>query len=383
MQEQKTREIHGDGNLYRREEKGLPLPRLSNNPLVTVITANYNFGSYLEETILSVLRQDYHPLELVIIDGASRDNSLGILRKYESDRRVRWFSEPDRGHMDALNKGLRLARGELIGILHSTDTYQPGAVRQAVEEFVSDPDLAFAGGFVQVVDDSGFTTGEIWRFPEDRTDIAIDDILGFKNLPGIQATFLRRDLALAIGGFYREGCHTNLFLHYMLEASIRGMRCRRIPKVWGNFRVHPSPARGLDKGSRYYRDRKLACRENAKRYRNYLTVEQIRLLYRSAYLFEYGRRVTLHRQLLRTLPPLLGYLWHGGGLAPLRDLKPHPMNVVNDVELGRMLLRFPRLVDSLRYLKGRLFDRHGKEAPAVKGSREAGKDTRWYLESAC
>ncbi|MBI4283683.1 MAG: glycosyltransferase, partial [Chloroflexi bacterium] len=136
-----------------------PLPLLPRKPLVSIITSNLNHGAYLEDTILSVLEQDYDPIELIIVDGASKDNSLDILHKYGRDRRVRWSSEPDQGHIQALNKGLKLATGDIIGFQHSSDTYQPGAIKEAVQEFASDPFLAFVGGSIQITDARGLTTG--------------------------------------------------------------------------------------------------------------------------------------------------------------------------------------------------------------------------------
>src|SRR5258708_2432868 len=95
-------------------------------PEVSIITACFNARAYIESTLHSVLSQTGPALEYIVVDGGSTDGTLDILRRYQD--RIRLISEPDRGQADALNKGLRLARGELVGWLNADDTYEPGAV---------------------------------------------------------------------------------------------------------------------------------------------------------------------------------------------------------------------------------------------------------------
>ena len=114
-------------------------------PLVTIITPSYNQGRFIEETILSVLNQDYPHIEYIVIDGGSTDQTLVIIRKYEN--RLTWFSQKDNGQTDAINKGLRLAKGEILAYLNSDDTYLPGAISRAVRYLTSEnPDSPFVYG---------------------------------------------------------------------------------------------------------------------------------------------------------------------------------------------------------------------------------------------
>jgi glycosyltransferase involved in cell wall biosynthesis len=105
-------------------------------PLISVITVVYNGASCLEQAIKSVLNQDYDNIEYLIIDGGSSDETLDIIRKYE-ERIDYWISESDNGIYDAMNKGIRLASGVLIGLLNSDDWYEQGALHRVADAFIN------------------------------------------------------------------------------------------------------------------------------------------------------------------------------------------------------------------------------------------------------
>ena len=104
-------------------------------PLITVITAVYNGEKFLEESIKSVIDQNYSNVEYIIIDGGSADKTISIITKYEDDIDY-WISEPDRGMYDAINKGIRIARGEYIANLNSDDYYCDNNVISHLVEFI-------------------------------------------------------------------------------------------------------------------------------------------------------------------------------------------------------------------------------------------------------
>lgn len=89
---------------------------------VSIITVALNSAKYIEDCIQSVLSQTYNNIEYIVVDGGSTDGTAEIIKQYE-DRISRWISEPDKGIYDAMNKGIALATGDIIGILHSDDLY--------------------------------------------------------------------------------------------------------------------------------------------------------------------------------------------------------------------------------------------------------------------
>ena len=104
------------------------------------MTCSYNQGRFIEDTILSVKNQDYPNIEHIIIDGASHDNTVQILKKYEGKYNLKWISESDEGQSDALNKGFRIAKGQIIGWLNSDDVYfGKDAISYVVKLFLKNP----------------------------------------------------------------------------------------------------------------------------------------------------------------------------------------------------------------------------------------------------
>lgn len=103
-------------------------------PLVSIITVCYNSQKHIEQTIQSVVAQTYAPIEYILVDGKSTDQTVVIIERYarQFPDRIRYISEPDNGIYNAMNKGIRLATGELIGIINSDDWYQPEAVERVV-----------------------------------------------------------------------------------------------------------------------------------------------------------------------------------------------------------------------------------------------------------
>ncbi|MES2901355.1 MAG: glycosyltransferase family 2 protein [Pseudomonadota bacterium] len=128
--------------------------------LVSIVMPSLNQDKYIGAAIDSILAQDYANVELVVADGGSTDQTLGILSDYSSrDARLRWSSRPDNGPAQALNIALAQVRGTIIGWLNSDDLYTPGAIRRAVDELHKDPRLLMVYGQAEHVDKQGETLG--------------------------------------------------------------------------------------------------------------------------------------------------------------------------------------------------------------------------------
>ncbi len=162
-------------------------------PLVTIVTPSYNQGKFIEETIKSVLAQDYPNIEYIIMDGGSDDNTVDVIRKYE-DRVACWESVKDKGQTDAINKGFARAHGQILAWLNSDDLLYPHAVSQAVEYLTAHPEVGLVYGNCDFIDADGKKIG---RFNAAQTDLHKLE-QGYVHIPQ-QSSFWRADLWKQVG----------------------------------------------------------------------------------------------------------------------------------------------------------------------------------------
>src|SRR5574338_486367 len=111
-----------------------------NKPLISIITVCYNSVKTIEETIQSVLAQDYPAIEYIIVDGGSKDGTLDVIYQYKH-KISQIISEPDNGIYDAMNKGIHLAKGDVVGLLNADDIYANNKVISAIMQVMSDPNI--------------------------------------------------------------------------------------------------------------------------------------------------------------------------------------------------------------------------------------------------
>jgi hypothetical protein len=118
-------------------------------PRISIVTPSYNQGQFIEETIRSVLLQGYPNLEYIVIDGDSTDASVDTIRRY-APWLAHWSSERDEGQSDAINKGLRLAKGDIVAWLNSDDLLTPGALQAVAARFASEKEPAVVCGSAEL-----------------------------------------------------------------------------------------------------------------------------------------------------------------------------------------------------------------------------------------
>ena len=204
-------------------------------PKITVITPSFNQGQFLEQTIRSVLDQDYPNLEYLLLDGGSSDGTLKILESYRD--RLWYTSQPDRGQTHAINKGLALASGEIVCFLNSDDQFAPGALAKAGAHFAAHPECAWLSGRCRIVDQGGLETLKpITAYKNFWLAFHSPSVLGVLNYISQPATFWRRTLLERVGYFNEE-------LHYAFDYEywLRILQVEKLcvlPEVLALFRVH-------------------------------------------------------------------------------------------------------------------------------------------------
>ena len=188
-------------------------------PLVSIATPSFNQAEYIEETIISVLEQDYHNIEHIIVDGGSTDGTLEILEQYGG--KIRWISEPDNGQAEALNKGFRMANGQIIGWLNADDLYKPYAVKVAVSELLKHPDVALVHGAGQYIDASGNVI-----MTRKGGDFGLEKLIGIDTIMSISA-FFRREVIGKVG-YLDETLNYVMDWEYWVRIAMAGLKMRYI-----------------------------------------------------------------------------------------------------------------------------------------------------------
>lgn len=198
-------------------------------PRVTIVTPSYNQAAFLEETIRSVLDQDYANLEYFVVDGGSKDGSKAIIQKY-ADRIDWWVSEKDNGQAEAINKGFTRATGEIIAWLNSDDIYQPGAIQAAVQALTDHPEVCLVFSDVLSINAEGepfnlMTYG----------DWGLKDLMCFKII-GQPGVFMRKADLMKAG--LLDLSYRFLLDHHLWLRIAQVGKMVYVPQTWASARVH-------------------------------------------------------------------------------------------------------------------------------------------------
>lgn len=195
-----------------------------NSPLISCVIPAYNREFFLRRTIDSVLNQDYPHVECIVIDGGSTDGSVEILKSYGD--RIRWVSEPDEGHSDAINKGWKMAKGEVLAWLNADDVWAVPNAASIVARYMSEhPEIDLLYGDCGLIDIDGNVVSVLpardWNL-----EYAVTHCDHVVYQP---AAFIRREILEKVGwldtSFYQKKDH-ELWLRIALAGTIR-----HIPEV--------------------------------------------------------------------------------------------------------------------------------------------------------
>jgi len=198
-----------------------------NNPLVSIITVVYNGEKHLEQTIKSVICQSYLHIEYIIIDGNSTDGTLGIIKKHKS-KITTFISEKDLGIYNAMNKGLKLAKGEIIAILNADDYYFKDTIQSVVDCFKeSKADIVYGNlTKLRVLNNQEY-------FKEVQPDISLME----KTMPIFHpATFIKKQVYDELGGF-NEIYKLSADYDFIYKAYLTGFKFNYLPKSLAVFRI--------------------------------------------------------------------------------------------------------------------------------------------------
>lgn len=183
---------------------------------ISIITVCYNSATTIEKTILSIASQTYKNIEYIIIDGNSKDNTLKTIKKYENNI-TKWISEPDKGLYDAMNKGIAMATGDIVGILNSDDTFNSDTVIEEIANFHVQNNIdASVGNIIQHKENGKIVriySSRFWK-PEKLT-------IGF--MPPHPSIFFKRELFNKYGNYdlgFKIGADYELITRFFLKNNI-------------------------------------------------------------------------------------------------------------------------------------------------------------------
>jgi glycosyltransferase involved in cell wall biosynthesis len=203
---------------------------------ISVVTPSFNQAAFIDESIRSVTAQGYDFMEHLVVDGASDDNTVDILRKHSGDAiHLQWTSEPDRGQSSALNKGFALATGDVVGWLNCDDRYRAGCFEYVTRMFQQYPEVDIIYGDYTWMDEAG----RVFRV---RKEIEFNYfVLLYHHVLYIPstATFFRRRI-FDESNWLDENLHYAMDFEFFVRLASRRYRFLHVPKLLADFRFHQS-----------------------------------------------------------------------------------------------------------------------------------------------
>ena len=227
---------------------------------ITVITATWNSAATVRDTFESVLRQTHPDIDYVVVDGASTDGTVDIIREYEPrfGGRMRWISEKDHGLYDAMNKGLRMAQGEAVGILNSDDFYTAPDILERVSETLTRDGADAVYGDIHFVDDSDLT--KCVRYYSSRHFRRWKMRIGY--MPAHPSFYCRREVYEKLGPFDTDFKVAADFEQLLRFIFVNRIATRYIARDFVTMRTGGLSTSGLQSWRAIYRDHMKAYKKN-------------------------------------------------------------------------------------------------------------------------
>jgi glycosyltransferase involved in cell wall biosynthesis len=204
----------------------------SQDLFISIIIPSFNQGSFISRTIESILKQEHKNFEIIIIDGGSTDNTVDVVNSFSNEIDI-FITEVDDGQSDAINKGISMSKGDIVGWINSDDTFSPGAFSKITNEFINTPNLGFIYGNINIIDQNdnitGFLKGNVCYMPEVswKLDLPIPQ----------QGSFWRRKLMevnkLKLNVDFNFVLDRDIFIRTLIKLEVK-----YINYTLGNFRHH-------------------------------------------------------------------------------------------------------------------------------------------------
>lgn len=254
----------------------------SASPLLSIIIPSFNQGDYLAESIQSALDQDYRPIEILVMDGGSTDNTVEVLETFGGCEEVQWWSEKDSGPAEAVNKGLQKAAGLYASIQSADDYYLPGAFAKAMASFEANVDIGLLYGEVKSVTADGRVVSESHRPPHSNALCIALCIC----IPQCSA-FFRTELARDLGG-WRTLYHTadwDLWIRMMFRTKVV-----KVDDAMSCWRMYPGQR--TDQRQKVYNSYRRMIAESEEIQRGGLTVRRAAVASRFLIAISFGKGST-------------------------------------------------------------------------------------------
>lgn len=214
-------------------------------PKISVVTVSYNQGNYLEQTIRSVLDQNYPNLEYIIIDGGSTDQSVDIIRKYEKQLSY-WVSEKDNGMYEALQKGFSRAGGEILCWINSDDKFHPGSFKTVASIFTDFPEVEWLIGMATIYNDSGETVyvKPFRKWSQKEIIVGANDHIQQESSFWKKSLWDRAGAKLDVN--YKLAADFELWMRFFNHATLHSVRT-----ILGGFRLRKENQMSFDRADEY------------------------------------------------------------------------------------------------------------------------------------